>query len=1532
MDKLLSFPKTAANFCSNVESERQFRLYTHVFECERQVLSAPHWAALLSVDLKAQGIPSDLLNAVVKKLAAVWKDIGEPETLVLVQHYLVTLGWVIGRLPKIFDWTDVMAIIDYVTRIHFGKPCVNFIVDTVFGSDAQSLDWSILKDLVSGYGSIKTHPAAIKFIKVISLAFSGGVFATLGIEAKIADIWAMITESYIKISGHTDFIAAILDLAHFIGERISAFCITGSWKSLIHTPTNYARWADKAFELLDKSVALANPDAIGMDYHKYISELAECIQQGEEIKKYVRAADERDAVSQLLSRIRVLNNDILIKNASGGFRMAPFTLLLATGSSQGKSSFMDVMIQHYAKLYDKPTGDEFIYTRTCTEEHWNGFKTFMWCCILDDVASVNPRTATADPSLADVIHIKNNVIFSPPQAAIEDKGRTPFMCELTIASTNTENLMAHAWFNNPQAIRRRLPYVVNIVPKKQYCIPGTQMLDETRIEPTLEGFYPDLWDITVKKILVNPDQTVKDDNVILQTDSIYVFIMAYNEWLEEHRRSQINFMRSKDVAKAVKLCLLHKIPVKVCPCENDLDIQAEEEELLTQGSHFSVYSGVKCAATAFATYKTMDFAVKCAEKVVGQDPTVIGRPKEFLYSTGKTMLFETKKYASNIVEQAKSFTREGIKKCLKKAFYDILWNINPLLHRIAIGLSVCVGLGLTWKFLKNEFPELVNLEPQLDIEDVGVMPEVKTEKENVWRKDDYAPTEFIGRLSQSWASIPFTKACSLVSRNTVWCQTTHKETRHTTFRAICVVGHIYAVPHHVLPMDEYFMLQVISENNTEGCNGNIRFKVAQKCIYRRPDLELAFFQIRHMPVRRNIIELFPKAGFTCDGPGRMVIRQANGSVDYLETKRTSIVKQAPLEQFNIVSDVASSVVVRDTVNGECGAIVIVQQPNACIIAGTHVLGGQRNAAVAIPITREVIAEVIDYYSTPVVETSIPYLEGQNFSTDISQRCTARFVEEGALEVFGSFGGFKKQPKSTACDTLFTQTLIDQGHRRKYGPAPMKGYTAVHIGLKSMVQKTMTFKEDVLHRCTNSYTHTIVKRLPTKFWAEMKNPLPMKVALNGMPGTKFLDSMNFGTSAGYPYNKSKRNYVTRIPADDIWQHPIVVDDIIKKEIEECWNSMSQCVSVAPVFMEHLKDEALPLRKVAAGKARLFMGGPFAWSVAVRMALLPFVRVMQLNKYLFECAPGTNATSYEWTRLHTYVTKHGPNRMIAGDFEAFDKLMGSLVILEAFRSVREIVAASGADQSHLNVIQVIAEDVAFAFVNFNGDLMRFFGSNPSGHPLTVIINCIVNSLYMRYCYAELSPDKSATFFQDDVSLITYGDDNVMGSGVDWFNHTAIAEVLLTVGVKYTMADKLAVSVPFISIDEVSFLKRTFVWNEELQAQMACLDEDSIWKSLMIFVPSKTDSPQKQCLDIVRSAVSEWFFYGRERFADEIANLKVLVATVGLECYIESNTFPSWDELAERFIDASRDYLSTEPFSTLCILGEPEWCFLNTTHKVE
>jgi hypothetical protein len=268
------------------------------------------------------------------------------------------------------------------------------------------------------------------------------------------------------------------------------------------------------------------------------------------------------------------------------------------------------------------------------------------------------------------------------------------------------------------------------------------------------------------------------------------------------------------------------------------------------------------------------------------------------------------------------------------------------------------------------------------------------------------------------------------------------------------------------------------------------------------------------------------------------------------------------------------------------------------------------------------------------------------------------------------------------------------------------------------------------------------------------------------------------------------------------------------------------------------------------------------------------------------------------------KFGLDQIIAGDYGKFDKRMLADFILAVFDLIVRIHRAAGFDKQHLLAIACIGEDIAFSICNINGDLVEFFGTNPSGHPLTVIINSLVNSLYMRYCYCELNPAQEVMTFKEFVALITYGDDNTAGVSklIPWFNHTAVQKVLADIGVEYTMADKTSESVPFIHIDDVAFLKRRWVWDEEVGGWLAPLEEDSITKSLTMWVPSSTLDMHAQMVFVISSANNEYFFHGREKFEEKHAFFKEILKREPYHYYVTESTLPTFDVLTKRFHEAS------------------------------
>jgi len=581
-------------------------------------------------------------------------------------------------------------------------------------------------------------------------------------------------------------------------------------------------------------------------------------------------------------------------------------------------------------------------------------------------------------------------------------------------------------------------------------------------------------------------------------------------------------------------------------------------------------------------------------------------------------------------------------------------------------------------------------------------------------------------------------------------------------------------------------------------------------------------------------------------------------------------------------------------------VLIAKSALGYCIVGIHIVGFN-NTVVATKIDDELITEMLG--SKTIISGNPPLLQSENNNPTLSAlhpKSCMRYLENGTAQVYGSFTKFRPRHKSKVVDTPIKDFLKEQYNITCDKVKPAMDWRPWRIAAQDCINIDNCFDPEILLKCQKSYVKDILKGL-SKESKDKLHVYDFFTAVNGAKGVNYVDKINRNTSAGFPFGKSKKFYIHSIPEQHGLPDPVDVDDEIKKVYKEMLDRYKNGEISGCVFTAHLKDEPVSEKKASIGKTRVFSGANFPWIIIVRKYLLSFIRVVQENQLLFEAAPGIIAQSSEWEDLFVYLTKFGKDQSVAGDFAKFDKKMAAAFILAAFDIIIDISKETGNfTEEDLKVIQGIAYDTAFAFQDFNGDLIRFFGSNPSGHPLTVIINSLVNSLYQRYAYYLLNPDKEIDSFKENVNLITYGDDNKfnVSTAKPWFNHTSIADALATIGVKYTMAYKEAESVPYSSVYDTSFLKRNWLWNEETQTHLAPLDEESIVKSLCVWIPSKSITEEEQLISVIESANSEYFHYGRVVFEEKQRMLKDIVDHFKLGSYVKESTFLDYNSLLERY----------------------------------
>lgn len=799
---------------------------------------------------------------------------------------------------------------------------------------------------------------------------------------------------------------------------------------------------------------------------------------------------------------------------------------------------------------------------------------------------------------------------------------------------------------------------------------------------------------------------------------------------------------------------------------------------------------------------------------------------------------------------------------------------------------------------------------QSDVREKGVAPIPKNDKkENVWYKDHFECTPFDVSLSSlskaQWDMDDLVKYISPNCASYIARARTIDMVKEKYGRTLCIGGHTYLFNNHCIPFDS-FELSIVFQSSKDGVTTNFTTLVTPCQIYRIPERDLLFIQLPSIPPKKDIRDLFAKPSFEGRFDGEYVCRSSDGSI-----KRTTVVApkfdrkfifSEPMSNVYLSTPVWMGKVSVNTVDGDCGSVLVTTTPMGPVILGVHVLGGRDCECVAISVDHDLVMSL----RTEIFSNNTPTLQVGNYTQQLvglSKKATVRYIEEGTMEVYGSLAGFRGKLRSRVIPTLMSDLAVRDGYERNTGPPMMNSWIPWRRALLDMARPVSHIDLTLLNHCVENFTRDILESLDTCELSEL-HVYPLNVAVNGCPGLAYVDKMPRNTSAGFPFRKSKKYFLEAIPEFDDYQHPVKVTHDIEREMDQIINCYENGKVYCPVFTASLKDEPTALHKIQEGKTRVFCGAPLPWSLVVRMYLLPVIRLIQKNRFIFEAGPGTIAQSTEWDDIYKYITKFGEHRIVAGDYGKFDKRMPASVILAAFQIIKNMLAAAGWSDEDLRVVGGIAEDTAFPTIDFHGELIRCYGTNPSGHPLTVIINGLANSLYVRYCYTINHPSRTCSDFKDNVALFTYGDDMIMGvsESCSWINHTIMQETLAAIDIEFTMAEKTAVSVPFIHVNQASFLKRSWRYEEQLGYMVCPIDHSSISKMLTMCVESKTISPQLQAVAVLNTACREYFWYGEEIFRQRRSLFYDWIDELNLNPYMEW-PLPTWEQLRDEFEENSK-----------------------------
>lgn len=1352
--------------------------------------------------------------------------------------------------------------------------------------------------------NVGSSPILTKIYKCAMYALSFSLFENVGLTfdklgySKLEQV-VMKKKFYKK----TDFVHSIFDTLLFICERGYQVYLTKDLHTIFHSGTTYTKIYDATNILKRNALLLTNPEAHGFTESSFRADLDNVIEKLQSVSKYSTSlsANDKRSVKMLLNDMQMLRDDVNTKAAARRNRKAPFSVLLFGDSGIGKTTLTEILCVFFALLEGLDTGSEFRYTRNPAAKHWDNYYSSVHTVVLEDVANENPNLGDAS-SVNEIIQIINNAAFCPDQAALGDKGRTPMLAKFVIGTTNVKDLNAFSYFSCPSAVQRRFPYIITPTVKPEYK-DRRGMLNSSKVDK--DEPYPDLWTFKVELVRPVPLSSGKSCakmETLHEGINLRELLCWFKGAVEAFNTDQQRVRTCVDMMKAVPLCECCRLPKTMCekPAIEAQDYSMDE-----------VFYGCFILWVFYVLMKVWRRIRQSAVyRLAVYQMSVVCMYFSFVFVWHFSML-EWRAHRREFYTRVYDATHwRQMGERVQSQFG------NP---KIFMTLAATVAGGyMLYNALKRVGVQSVDFKKKTE---VGEVPKSELNgRENVWYNDsiDLSPADFT-RASASSKSLDFNQFCKMIAKNcvTLTVDNPAKPGLVRTNRALCLGGHIYVTSNHTIPAIPESTLMYYTEGpKKEGITANMTITLTEADLYRCPERDTVFIFIRNLPPKKNLMQYLMAGDGKGVFHGKYISREENGSIAYRDVKNISYVGVRPVVDKKVQLDAQiptwRGVVTELTSDGYCGAPVVVESSYGYSILGMHYAKLELKPTNVLMCSLEgsFVNEVYEKFGMFGIQSgdfrmvSAPSKERP--VTDLHKKSTLRYMTEGNAYVYGSFTDFRGKHKSSVEVTPMSHYLDKHDYKIRMFKPEMTSWIPWHIGARDLVRPVCRIETPYLQISKGDYVDAVLCRMKNiNILEDQLIILDDFTAINGAT-VPYIDKVNRSTSAGLPWKRGKKYFMEACEPMHGMPNPVAVHDEIMDRVAEIIDVYKTGQCVHPNFCAHLKDEPVSWKKAQCGKTRIFTGAPFDWCIVVRKYLLSFCRVLQNERLAFESCPGTIAQSLEWQELHDFLSGYGTERIVAGDYKAFDKKMSPVEVLAAFDVIIFFCSHSGNyTKEDITVLRCIAEDTAFALVDYNGDLIQLFGSNPSGNPLTVVLNCIVNCLRMRYVYYKMKPSPVITKFHDAVRLATYGDDLVASvkKGYEWYNHTTIAEEFAKLDIVFTMADKEAESIPYIPLKNATFLKRTWTKHEYLGCLVAPLEHESIEKMLMVWTRSKQVTKEKQGMDIIKTALREYFWYGETVFEEKMNLFKGLVDSLGWNDFIEESTFPTFGALCDDFVKASR-----------------------------
>nr|WKV33162.1 MAG: RNA-dependent RNA polymerase [Riboviria sp.] len=1354
-----------------------------------------------------------------------------------------------------------------------------------------------LISVLASCAMLKSNPTAAKFAKV---------WKQLELRATAADLLSQI------ISGITWIYDAMIPVLSGKMGIMDAF-----------VQVEPARQMDLDFSkfMAHRDAALRDPSFDVAKLEQAYLHLAAMEENAIRLMKNTPIKSDRQTYVSQVIKVGKLKDEFLEMIMAQPLRKAPFSLLLHGSTSVGKSCAVGLLGPVLQENLGVSKGPRYVYNLNGDDKYMSGLQYMTNVIVMDDVANTAPAFVEKAPT-STIIDIINNNPRMAVMADVDSKGKIPICPAAVICTTNDRTLGSHTYSVLPLSVLRRFQVHMTVELKPEFCKEGTRMFN-TSVVPSDHRY--DIWDLTLEEA-VEADPALAQNGsgrapvtvayrVLHDDDGPLHRVSMARAMRFIARRSRIHVLQQKALLSEaasihVKRMCEHGIYEDVCDIcvvEPVVDVQAGVLDVWRKPPPEAArpdLSGLwairknACLALLVLKHRRENLGLfaglQFAYGLMAFASTQRVLECTLLESIGLALvfgiLFPSWRLFSALHQRAAQMKSIEVIRLLADvtSFETLITRARArLMSRTVVATMAMFGIACTMAVMgamvqrrrkrvtpqgsRVSMPERVNTIPRPD----------------PWR------TPYVTPVLRNEDTITSTggQMAALLAKKAAVMKLWTVEGKGTMCVTFPIRTNFWMAPFHVLESDHKMVtIQHVGSNHV-----NYQHTFVRAGSYTR--VGRSDVAIVYVPGKGDQLDLVHYFASSRKLPGgkhqlkdtavRIALAKLTKAVDqdnneYIDVRRVTIGANAtsgvvqpiglPYSYEGCFYQVAGG-----TYDGLCGAPVCTEGSGPMLV-GIHSAGkaGTPEGRCSV-VTREEVLAAIDYATRPDTAqiqgaAMGNWIEALN-DHDVDIVCTNDLpanpytaYAEGDWEVLGRTSAQKRTFRSNVVTTPMSPLVAEKfGVPRAHGPPAYLDTWLPWNDFLRVTGNSCALPQDKLDLAYLDYKTKIFDGLrELEHLRDTIHPITWDAVVGGADGVSGCYSMNMKASAGFPWSRPKAEFFPLDPEKIVLGQsmPRHIPDWILEGVEALEEKAARGERLYSPHRGNLKDESVKLTK---DKVRLFSGSNLFYLMLMRKYYLTILMFMHEQGDLFETAVGVNCCSTQWGELRARATRYGTERMIAGDFADYDKNMSAAMVLAVFKLMIAIARWAGYSERQLRIMETLATETGSPLYEIMSELVKTACSNPAGHPGTVDVNGSGDALYMRTGYYIVKPVEEHRLFHEVASLITYGDDNCMSVVEDapWFTHTSIQAALAPFGVKYTMPDKNEASRPYVSIREIEFLKRGFVWSKELDQWIAPLNEASIFKMLHTVNKSKTMSMEGQQAELLANANREFFLHGREKF---------------------------------------------------------------------